>query len=131
MGGILSGLMFLIGLLMIYTTLWYPRIVFAMFRGTLSIHQWRFSPKPYLVFDRNEIEEFEVVPDSLQDIEPDAEVPLPAGDVPDISEEDGFVFYMRTHDGIRVPLCRILKFEDVKRLAEQFSDASGKPVRMP
>ena len=53
MGGILSGLMFLMGVLMVYTTLWYPRVVLAVLRGRLSIHQWRFSPKPFLTFSRH------------------------------------------------------------------------------
>ncbi len=136
MGGILSGLILLMGMLMIYSTLWYPRVVFVVLRGRLSIHQWRFSPKPFLSFERGEIDGFEFIPESIFEEGPGME-PIPDGlDGADASGQaysgdEEFILYLITHDGIRVPLCRIHRQEDIRQLAESLSTATGTAVKSP
>ena len=132
MWGILSGLMFLIGLLMVYTTLWYPRVVLAVLRGRLSIHQWRFTPVPYLSFERDEIKGFEFMPEDVLDGEPGLQEHPEEGEAPVEADGQGeaFVLYMITHDELKVPLCRMEKLQEMKVLCEKLSTVTGKESKM-
>jgi hypothetical protein len=125
--GIASGLLIMLGMLMVYVTFWYPRVIFMTLRGRLSIYQWRLSPRPHLTFERDEFTGFEIRAEEFHEGGP----PVDDEEGTEPTEEMGHILYMNTHDGLRVPLVKMMGLDQIRALGERFSGASGLRLKTP
>jgi hypothetical protein len=126
-GGLPPWFAYVIGTLLILIAvglaaflLWSPNIVLDKLKGLVMIRTWRFLGVNYLVFERGEIEAFELFEDRASDSEGRA-----------VSEPFYYYIYLATRDGVRVPLMRFYESGGVKEFKEHFATPSGVPLLEP